>query len=337
MGIFKCFVQWVLIIVYTALVLKFFVEGMKILLDPKARLRKKVAVIALAILSLLLFFLLILLEPSEAHAAELQSDTWGYTHIVCEEPGRCDATKARARSTVNFATDTRMFIEVEGAHAQKNGANHIQQIWVMKKVGQWDLLVGRLFLSAATNNPPPFNLETAKFSRSPFEPYAYGLQVRGEIGKGLPASFDFTGSSVGNYRDLNASRWESSCRVEKKWNGKLSTNFYGSVSPDFQRGSIVTIVRVKKVAGRAGIYRAGEELKPDFSGEYLFLERLVTPSVFVHAQIDHRQQSKLDSTVSTIGVRLSDKKGINTLIVDREMPNHGSGKTVIRFQRKFFF
>lgn len=225
----------------------------------------------------------------------------------------------RVRFDLKSSTPWGFFAEIEAVDLDANEKNWLREAKVSYKVSDdWTLYAGRLFLTSGWVTPSPANIETVSYPRIPFNCYAYGLQLKGDLGDGWSLVMDVTGKSgVAFDSDANWDGLESSTRLQKVVNKNLT--LAGTVQAGADSGGVMFDAQyhLEKFYLKGATYtrRAwGNEAK-DISGFYAYAGYEVLKCLELHTQFD--RQTDRDN-IWTTGVRLWMPNKMFELTVDYE-------------------
>ncbi len=157
----------------------------------------------------------LLFVPIGVSAQDAKPSPWSgfaYIHLntdTSRDGGKMEIPRARLRLTRK---------PQEGCAAGQVELDPSDQSWVHQAwlachtENGWAMKIGRVFLSALTQSPPPFLLREVGYQGSyPYNAYAYGAQVEGPLGRGWKVGVDFTGksgldfSAPGQFRGMEVS------------------------------------------------------------------------------------------------------------------------------------
>lgn len=223
-----------------------------------------------------------------------------------------------------------LLMQTEFVNADAPYANWLQELHVSYDVSDtWQLTAGRFLHAAAYITPPPFLLETAKFPRTPFPLYAYGLRGTGKVGEGT-LRLDLTGYSNASFQsDDSWDRIESSGRLE--WPvGKLTLAATARVADELGMYAADVDYRTDRARLRCALWSTNTETGNDV-GAYAYAGWRLASWVELHGQVDALADQ---STIATGGVRLFAFKELVSLTADYQRTGD-NGSWLGRLQWRF--
>lgn len=282
-------------------------------------------------------------------------NTYGWVTVVSQQPTtgdeRTDLRFARVRVTAS-PTDWRpgFFAEFDGAQLSQPGQDWIKQYYLVTKVGNTTINIGRMAVSPIWMLPPPFLLETINYPRTPFVPLAYAAQADTEIGSWRIFA-DISGRSGLQFNDDEQfDRIETSTRIERSFGPSLTMSLTAQASSDFVRESLDFSAKPhEQVDMRGALYLAHENLTGDSimaQGGYLYVGLRpfkMYKGLEFHGQLDFQKKFGAPANnplIMSAGVRLLFNKGKQSLTADyQHLPTYdskpSSGTLLIRAQTRF--
>jgi len=271
------------------------------------------------------------------------TDMYGWTWLSFEKDHPSDEFDIRK---LRFRLDSKwerwgVFLDIEandGIARQRNGqtGNWLLEGRVSYAFNEnWQIYVGRLFLTGGFPTPPPFRLETALYPRFPFALAATGVQLKGSVGE-WDLTAEVTGQSGTAFDDERSfDRAELGLRAKKHLSKVFWVAGTTQLSEDFQRFALdFDFAPTKEHLLRGAIYEAVEKSDlPDKAGGYVYYGWRPLNWLELHGQLDYQARNGL---LATTGVRLWCWHNRFSLIVDYEVNvDDGHGRAIVRQQFRF--
>jgi len=270
----------------------------------------------------------------------------GYTHLLHDSNSDdWNIPNVRLRTKVDYGKFG-FFSEVNFAHTQRKDVNWLRLAYLIYNVNSdWEVHLGRVFLSAGKMTPPPFVLETVQYPIADmYQCYGWGSQVVGKFGDGWSLSADITGKSGQPFEsDTNYHGMEFSARLKKQI-GDFVLGGTVQIGSDYQRfGPDVTWKPRRDYHIRAAIVKEESDVDESDSrvGAYVLSVWKPLGVIEIHNQLDLRRHTtgkKVKDVVMTNGVRIFvDERGIMVVTADYQTVLSGRRESCFFLRTQIMF
>jgi hypothetical protein len=234
-------------------------------------------------------------------------------------------------------TPFKVTYEIEAVDLDDPDKNWLRQAMLSYKLNdEWSIRAGRLFLAAGYITPAPSGLETVLYPRTPFNCYAYGVQLMSTSKGNFGVIVDLTGKSGLSFNDGdNWDRLESSIRFTEKFTENLSYSVTFQLSDELMAASFDSEYRIGKLLLRGAAYSmCPKDADAYTKGFYAYGGYEIFRRFEVHGQVD-RQIG--ENNIWTIGARIWTPNNRVSFTADYEMVDgqHDDNRVVARAQVRF--
>ncbi len=252
---------------------------------------------------------------------------------------RLGNTRLQATYTLS---DWKIFTDLNLGSLQDKPNNWLNQANIGHTYGKTTFKIGR-FATAANFTPPPFQLKTARYARSPFSLMATGIQLSDHSIHGWNLKGDLTFTSDTLFASTTQfDHLESSARITRM----LTETSTVSVLTKLNHSSVAfgfTGAYANEWVEWQNIVYAKHKKNTTLYGGYTFLSFTPKPWMEVHTQVDYQNQNGSGDTIFTTGIRLLAhicKTCVTSFTVDA-VTNHRTSDTniepVVKAQFTFAF
>lgn len=268
------------------------------------------------------------------HVGKSQTDLYGFTWFSYDQASVTDFDIRKLRVRLDSRLEKwSLFLDADLNNGILHHFGNQSNNWLVEgRLGyslsdNWQIRVGRLFLTGGCPTPPPFLLETVRYPRFPLSLAAWGIQLKGTEGKWDFLS-EITGASNAPYDSSDGfDRFELGVRAKRHLSEGHWIAGTSQISEEFARLAFDgEFIPSRYHELRWALYAVHERDLPDLFGGYIFYAQHPTRWLEAHVQIDHQSGNDL---LTTIGVRFSFWKDRFSLIVDYEYNVEDNEGTVL--------